>query len=476
MKVGVCAPQQSRISTHQAFRFALDATPAQTRALASHCGASRFAFNWGLDLVRSSLETRRDTGDGVVGWQLPSLRRAWNRGKAEAAPWWRENSKEAYNSGLDALARSLANFSASRNGKRKGRSGFPRYHRRGRKNSCRFTTGVIRVDDRRHVTLPRLGRLRTLEGTDALLDRLDAGTARILSATVSQDAHHWFCSFTCVVERDVPTNRHEDVVGVDLGVTRLAALSTGEISLGGHALARSLRRLGRLSRSVARGKKGSARRRRATSRLARAHARVANLRRDHLHKLTTKLAKSHGRVVIEDLNVKGMMRSGSGTAQRPGRRVRAKSGLNRALADAALGEVRRMLEYKCLWYGSRLVVAPRFFPSSQRCSGCGAIREDLRLRDRTYVCGRCGLVIDRDLNAAANLVWWAQTNDAPTKTVAASAAETQNARGEDLRPGSRRADLDEARTEAVSEPVGVTGGPQRGVLFVSLAEERDLCH
>ena len=159
-----------------------------------------------------------------------------------------------------------------------------------------------------------------------------------------------------------------------------------------------------------------------------------------------------------------MMASARGTEDKPGQNVRAKAGLNRALGDAALGEFRRLLAYKCGWYGSHLVVAPRFFASSMRCSGCGAVREEPSLGERIFICPACGLMVDRDLNAAHNLVWWAEVDACQ---VAASAVETQNARGEDVRPGLGRADLDEARTENVSEPAGLTGGPQRGVSDVS---------
>jgi putative transposase len=346
------------VIVHQAFRFALDPTVAQQRALQSHCGAARFAFNWGLREVKRTLDAQRIERQLLGGalteplaWTLPALRRELNRAKAEVAPWWAENSKEAYSSGLDALTRALQAWSHSRHGEWPGeRVGFPRFRRRGRRDSCRFTTGPIRIDDDRHLTLPRLGRLRSCESTSALLQRLEAGTARVLSATVSREADRWFVSFTCEVERTgVASNGHDDVVGVDLGVLALAVLSTGERVAGPRPLRALLRRLRRAQRVVSRRRKGSVRRRRAIRRLARIHARVGNLRRHHLHTLTTRLAKSHGTVVVEDLNVRGMSRSARGTVKEPGRNVRAKAGLNRGIADASFGEVRRMLEYKCRW-------------------------------------------------------------------------------------------------------------------------------
>jgi putative transposase len=145
---------------HQAYQYTLDPTPRQQRALWSHCGAARRTYNWGLDLVKERLAQRATGHDVEVPWTLPALRREWNRAKHQVAPWWAENSKEAYSSGLDALARALKNWSDSKHGKRAGsRVGFPRFKAKHRtRPACRFTTGGIRVEpDRHHVTLPKPG-------------------------------------------------------------------------------------------------------------------------------------------------------------------------------------------------------------------------------------------------------------------------------------------------------------------------------
>ncbi|MET7969573.1 helix-turn-helix domain-containing protein [Micromonospora sp. NPDC005305] len=167
----------------QAYRFALDLTPGQERDLARHAGAARKAHNWALDRVKAVMAQRaaeRSYGIGddqltpAVGWTLPALRREWNQVKDEVAPWWRECSKEAYNTGLDALARALKNWSDSRCGKRAGRPvGFPRRKSKRRTTpSVRFTTGVIRVaPDRKHVTLPRLGTIKLHESARKLARR-----------------------------------------------------------------------------------------------------------------------------------------------------------------------------------------------------------------------------------------------------------------------------------------------------------------
>ncbi|MGN9779648.1 IS607 family element RNA-guided endonuclease TnpB [Micromonospora sp. H33] len=421
---------RNRPSVIQAYRFALDLSPGQERALLGHAGAARTAYNWGLERVKAVLDQRaaeRSYGIGsehltpTVGWTLPALRRSWNAAKGEVAPWWRDYSKEAYNTGLDTLARALRNWADSRSGKRSGRPvGFPRFKSRRRSApAVRFTTGTIRVEpDRKHVVLPRLGRLKLHESTRKLARRLEAGTARILSATVRRDGHRWYVSFTCEVQRAPRTPaRPDETVGIDLGVRHLAVLSTGELVPNPGHLDAALRKIRRISRGLSR-KVGPDRRTRrdaskrwcrARTALGRAHARVANLRRDGLHKLTTRLATGYGTIVIEDLNVAGMLRN---------RR------LARRIADAGFAEIRRQLDYKTQWCGGRLVVADRWYPSSKTCSACGAVRTKLALSERTFTCTTCGLVLDRDVNAARNLA-------ALAATVAGSGPETLNGRGAD---------------------------------------------
>jgi putative transposase len=422
------------VKVTQACRFALDPTPAQERDLLRHAGAARVAFNWALAHVKAVMDQRAaERAYGIaeadltpgIGWNLPALRRAWNQAKVRVAPWWRQCSKEAYNTGLDALARALSNWADSRAGKRAGRPvGFPRFRSKRRSApSVRFTTGAIRVEaDRTHVTLPCLGRIKTHESTRKLARRIEAGTARVLSATVRREAGRWFVAFTCEVHRAerVPGRPHA-VVGVDVGVRRLAVLSTGELVDNPRHLIAAMRKLRRLARRTSRrqgpdrraGQRPSNRWDRARADLVRAHARVANLRRDGLHKLTSRLAGEYGTVVVEDLHVAGMV---------------CNRRLARAISDAGFGEIRRQLAYKTTWHGGQLLVADRWYPSSKTCSGCGAVKTKLPLHARTFTCASCGLVLDRDFNAATNLA---------QLVVAGSGPETVNGRGADrkTRPG-----------------------------------------
>ncbi|MFC9895402.1 IS607 family element RNA-guided endonuclease TnpB [Nocardia sp. NPDC127579] len=437
--------------TAQAYRFALDPTPAQERAFRSHAGGARKAHNTMLALVKAVLDQR--TAERTYGvaeseltptlnWSLAGLRKEWNRRKTVAAPWWGENSKEAYNTGLDALARGLDSWSMSRKGMRAGRPvGFPRFKSARARRSVRFTTGVIRVEpDRHHVRLPRVGRIKTHESTRKLRRRVEAGTARVLSATLAQDsAGRWHVAFQTIVRRGTEARcRAEDaapVVGVDVGVKAdsLLVVATPDGRELGRVpapkpLTATQARLRALQRCAARQtgpydhttktrRQPSRRWAKTQRRIGRTHARAAAVRRDVLHKATTDLAMRHQVIAVETLNVAGMRRAGGAR----------KRGLNRALADAALAEIRRMLGYKTRWYGSTLVEADQYFPSSKMCSGCGRRKPNLTLADRGYSCDDCGLVIDRDLNAAINLARLGGTGTGSGPAASVSAGDGRGA-------------------------------------------------
>lgn len=405
-------PGGAAVGVTQAYRFALDPSPAQRRMLASHAGATRFAWNWGLAQCRERYQAEGRWYSGV------DMHKLWNQAKRAdpALAWWGQNSKCCYQEALRDLDRALRDFIKSRNGQRRGgRLGFPKFKKRGQcKDSCRFSTGTMRCA-RATVTLPRLGTIATHESTRKLARRLEAGTARILSATVSRTAHRWHVSFTVEVQRVIPARhaRPGSAVGVDLGVKTLitGADDTGRIVTvaGPRALRTSLRRFQRASRAHSRTQKGSANRRKSATRLARIHARVASVRADALHKATTALAARYQTVVIEDLNVIGMI---------------SNRHLARAIADQGFGQARRMLGYKTAWNGGRLILAGRWYPSSKTCSGCGTAKAKLVLSERTFACTACSLVLDRDVNAARNLV-----------NLAASGAERITACRPQVRPG-----------------------------------------
>jgi putative transposase len=421
------------VKVRQAYRFALDPTPtpAQERALRSHAGAARFAWNWGLGqcLERYAAERRWYSG--------AELHRLWNQAqKADPAlAWWDRNSKCAYQESFRNLDRALRDFAKSGKGQRKGsRLGFPRFKQKGKCRDSFRLTGALRCGEGT-VILPRLGTVRTHEPTRKLARRLADGSARILSATVSRTAQRWHVSFTVEADRDVPARhpRPGTAIGIDLGIK---ALITGAddagtvITIAGpRPLAAGLRRLRRACRAHARKQPGTAARRKSAARLARLHARIASQRADALHKATSMLAARYETVVVEDLNVAGMTRN---------RR------LARPVADQGFGAARRMLGYKTRWNGGTLVTAGRWYPSSKTCSGCGTVKTKLGLSERTYRCDACGLVLDRDVNAARNLL-----------SLAPSGAERRNAGGGTARPRPAR------HVPANPEPGTPPRGPDR---------------
>jgi putative transposase len=358
------------MEVHQAFKYELQPTRGQVRALRGHAGVARFAYNWGLERRIS----RFQSNEGKERFtSAAEQHREWNTWKRANAPWWSEVSKCAPQEALRHLDAAFKNM-------KKTGARFPRFKKRGAHDS--FTlTGSLKIIGSRKVQLPRLGKVRTKEATGKF-------RGRILSATVSCEADRWFVSFAVKVERPDPSVPTGETIGIDVGLNHFAVCSDGSVFDAPKPLKSSMDRLRRRSRKHSRKQKGSANRRKSALHLARLHRRIKNIRRDFLHKVSTGLARTKQAIVVEDLNVKGMSRN---------------SRLSRAIMDAGWSEFRRMLEYKTTWYGSRLVVADRFFPSSKTCSACGNKKDSLALSDRVYECESCGISLDRDLNAARNL-------------------------------------------------------------------------
>ena len=394
----------------EAVKVALDPTPRQERLLESHAGAARFAYNNGLAHVKDMLE-RGDTPE----WSYYALRRWWNQAKNTLAmdettgePWWPRNSKESYNSGLESLADALKNFSKSRKGRRKGRRmGFPRFKSKDKAvPGFAYTTGSFGLIDcdPHALRLPRIGRVHCMENVSKRVDG-----AKVLRMSVSKRGGRWQASLT--VERadlPIPSPPKGGSVGIDLGVKELATLSDGTVIHNPHALKSNLRRLKKAQRNLSRKRKGS-------------------------NKTTAMLAHTYADISIEDLNVAGMV---------------GNHGLARSIQDAAFAEFRRLLTYKTARAGARLHVIDRWYPSSKTCSNCGTVKAKLPLSERVYHCGKCGLSIDRDVNAAINI------------QVAGSAPETSNARGGSGR--QTRLECGTMRHPAKREPSGGEGRVRLG--------------
>jgi len=387
-------------------------------------------------------------------WDQIWLRRLFNEVKDEVAPWWPANSKEVYSNAFANLADAFKNYYKWRDGGRRGRRvGWPQYKRKGRDDpGATFSTGAIHVLDRHHIQLPRLGALRTLEPTDQLRLKIDHNQARILDATAAYHDARWHVAFNVICLKDLPqTPPAGGPQGHDVGIRQLVTSSDGRIAPNPRTHPRPVRprRVGyfrraererqerqagtarardkigrdevRLQRKLDRqhrtgsprcfGPDGqhitghcywndrSKRSRETQRQLQKLQAHGANMQRDAVHKTSHRLATQNLVNVLECLFVAGIVGHGRG-----------KRGFNRAAQQANLALLGRQMGYKHRWYHGVLLLADRWFPSSKTCSRCHHINRQLKRSDTVFRCLEqgCGLVLDRDLNAARNLEWLAQ--------------------------------------------------------------------
>lgn len=359
------------ISMLLSFKTEVKVNNKQKTVLAKHAGTARHAWNWGLGLTKSILTHNKNckpeekikfpTAIDLHKWLVAIVKpeNSWYYESSKCAPQYAlRHLREAWDRCFKKVA------------------GVPKFKKKGKHDS--FTLdGSIKLDHLK-IKVPIIGWLRTYE-------RLPQNY-QPKSVTISRQADRWFISFKFEIE-PIATKKSVDVVGVDLGVLHLATLSTGEVIEGAKSYRKYEKKLSRLQWLNRHKVLRSHNWRKAQLKIARLHRTIANIRKDTLHKLTTFLAKNHSKIVIENLNVSGML---------------ANRKLAKAIQDMGFYEFRRQLTYKCELYVSELIIADRWFPSSKTCSECGEIKESLSLQERVFECN-CGLKIDRDLNAARNL-------------------------------------------------------------------------
>jgi putative transposase len=360
----------------------------EANGLARAAGVARFAYNWALgEWQRQYALCKTDPALPKPG--EAALRRQLNAIKRSAFPWMLEVTKNAPQMAIINLRRAFENFFA-------GRARYPTFRRKGRDDRFTITNDQFSVDGKR-IRIPKLGWVSMHESLRF--------AGRIVSATVSRHAGHWYASITVdtLGATALPPAENQGVVGVDLGITALATLSTGETFAGPKALRTLLKKLRRLGRSLSRKVKGSCNRAKARLKLAKLHERIANVRHDSLHKLTANITQRFHTIVIEDLNVKGMLKNHC---------------LARAIADMGFYELRRQLTYKAARRGGIVLVADRWYPNSKLCLDCGYKLDTLDLGVRHWICPACHTCHDRDVNAAINL-----RNSAVSSIVAACGGE-----------------------------------------------------
>lgn len=370
-----------------AHRIRLEPNNVQATYLVRAAGVARFAYNWGLNEWQKQFEAWK-ADPTLPKPNEAALRRQLNSVKREQFPWMLEVTKNAPQMALMQLGQAFENFFAKR-------ANFPVCRRKCRDDRFTLSNDQFLIEDRR-IRIPKLGWVRMREALRF--------AGHILSASISRIADHWYASISVDAPNlSLPPVENQGAVGVDLGITALATLSTGEKIAGPKALGTQLRRLRRLSRSLSRKVIGSRNRLKAKRKLARLHARIANIRRDSLHQLSNSVTRRFDTIGIENLGIKGMLSNGR---------------LARVIVDMGFHELRRQLVYKAAWRGKQLIIVDRWYPSSKRCSCCGFKMEALNLGTRNWTCPDCAMLHDRDVNAAINL-----KNIAVSSTVTACGGE-----------------------------------------------------
>jgi putative transposase len=375
----------------------MEPTAAQGQSLDRMAGARRWVWNWALRRWKDyHAATGRSIGLKQLSAELTAL-----KGQPETA-WLNEVDSQALQQALKDLHRAFVNFFERR-------ARYPRFKSK-KRDARRFRIPQRVKADAGKVYIPKVGWVHIRQSRD-----ID-GT--IKGATFRREADgHWYVSLSVEFEMldiPLPAPDPEKTIGIDLGLIDFATISDGSPPVPAPKFYRKARaKIRRAQRAVSRREKGSKRREEARKRLARAHQRAARQRRDFLHKLSTDLVDRHEAVCIEDLNVEGL----------------ARTKLARSFSDAAMGEFRRQLDYKCLWNRKTLIAIDRFFPSSKMCDRCGAINDRLTLSNREWDCD-CGAHHRRDLLAARNI------RDEGLRIIAAGQAEMSNAQGASVRPGT----------------------------------------
>jgi putative transposase len=371
----------AREHVKRAFKYRFHPTEEQADELSRTFGCVRLVYNWALQLRSEAYSQRGErVSYAATDRALTELKKTQDRA------FLNEVSSVPLQQALRHLNTAFGNFFAKR-------ARYPRFKSKKKsRSSATYTRSAFRFRDGK-LTLAKMS-----EPLDIVWSRPIPQSAEPSTVSVSRDAAgRWFVSLLCEDASIRPLPVREDAIGIDAGLTSLVTLSRPIAGLtDGHGKVtnprherRDRKRLARAQRKLAKKAKGSANREKARRRVAHIHARIADRRRDFLHKLSTRLVRENQTIVIEDLTVRNMLKNGT---------------LARAISDAAWTELRSMLEYKAQWYGRELIAIDRWHPSSKTCSACGYVKDTMTLSERVFRCQRCGLVLDRDVNAARDIL------------------------------------------------------------------------
>ncbi|AQR65132.1 cytosine methyltransferase [Aquaspirillum sp. LM1] len=368
----------------QAYKYELRPDGQQERQMRRFAGSCRFVFNKALALQKA----RYEQGKKKLGYAgLCKLLTEW-RHSAETA-WLADAPVHPLQQTLKDLERAYSNFFARR-------ADFPRFKKKGQSDSFRYPDPKqIKLDQANsRLFLPKLGWLRYRNSRQAL--------GAVKNITVSQSCGKWFVSIQTEREIEQPIPQG-GAVGIDMGIARFVTLSDGAFYAPLNSFKRHETALRKAQQAMSRKVKFSSNWKKAKARVQKIHSCIGNARRDYLHKCSTTISQNHAMVCIEDLQVRNMSRSAAGTPETPGRNVRAKSGLNKAILDQGWAEFRRQLDYKLAWNGGHLIAMPAQ-NTSRTCPCCGHVSADNRRTQERFACVGCGFEENADLVGAINVL------------------------------------------------------------------------
>ncbi|MDD2728965.1 transposase [Malikia sp.] len=369
----------------QAFKYELMPDGQQERQMRRFVGACRFVFNQALALQKANHEA----GGQFIGYvAMAKHLTAWRN--AAETPWLKEAPVHPLQHALKDLERAYKNFFAKR-------AAFPRFKKKCQRDSFRYPDAKqFKLDAANaRIFLPKLGWMRLR------LSRPLLGAP--CNSTVSLSGGKWFVSIQTEREVDQPVPKSSSAIGIDVGIARFATFSDGSFLASLNSFKKHEARLRRYQRAMSRKVKFSSNWKKAKARVQRINARIGNARRDYLHKATSAISQNHAMVCIEDLQVRNMSRSAAGSTEQPGKNVRAKSGLNKAILDQGWFEFRRQLDYKLAWNGGLLIVVPAQ-NTSRTCPLCSCVSADNRKTQAVFRCVQCGHEGHADHIGAINIL------------------------------------------------------------------------
>ena len=369
----------------QAFKYELMPTGEQQCKMRRFAGACRFVFNKALALHKE----RYEQGEKKLGYAgLCKLLTEWRNGAQ--TPWLKDAPNHPLQQALKDLERAYTNFFARR-------ADSPRFKKKGQGDSFRYPDPKqVKLDQANsRIFLPKLGWLRYRNSRNVL--------GAIRQVTVSARGGKWYVSIQTERNVDQPLPQVTSAVGIDMGITRFATMSDGNYLAPLNSFRRHEARLRLAQRAMSRKTQFSSNWKKAKAHVQRIHSRIGNARRDYLHKATTAISQNHAMVCIEDLQVRNMSRSAAGDTGQPGKNVRAKSGLNKAILDQGWFEFRRQLDYKLAWNGGHLIAVPPQ-NTSRTCPACGCVRAENRQTQAKFACVECGFEENADLVGAINIL------------------------------------------------------------------------